>query len=148
LRKNKRRQCFSGLQFVWKAKAFCADRKQRIFSSHGASPHTQTLEMTMNFRTLAAVAVAALILTATASKAEILLQSQPSEQGYSDAADAADSSTDAASAANDRLMIVNGNNGHVIYDDGRDDLFCVTRKVIVGYNEYGYPIRKRTMRCR
>jgi hypothetical protein len=98
--------------------------------------------MTMNIRTLAAVAVAALILTATASKAEILLQGQPDEQGVSDAAD---STTD---AANDRLLIVNGNTGHVVYDDGRDDLFCVTRRVVVGYNQWGYPIRKRTMHCR
>ena len=47
-----------------------------------------------------------------------------------------------------RLMIVNGNTGHVIYDDRRDDLFCVTRLVIAGYNQYGRPIYRRTMRCR
>jgi len=51
-------------------------------------------------------------------------------------------------SADDRLLIVNGQTGHVIYDDGRDDLFCVTRKVVVCYNEFGYPIRKRVMRCR
>lgn len=99
----------------------------------------------MKIRTLAAIAVAALIVTATASKAEILLQGEAPEGGYTQGVTDTTESTD---AANDRLMIVNGNTGHVIYDDGRDDLFCVTRKVIVGYNEWGYPIRKRTMRCR
>jgi hypothetical protein len=48
----------------------------------------------------------------------------------------------------DRLMIVNGNNGRVIYDDGQDDLFCVTRKKVVGYSWDGYPIYRRVMRCR
>jgi hypothetical protein len=116
-----------------------------MFSSYGGSPLTQTLEMNMTIRTFAAIAVAALIMTATASKAEILLSGQPAEQGFSQGFSDTAEPTD---AANDRLMIVNGNNGHVIYDDGKDDLFCVTRKVIVGYNEFGYPIRKRTMRCR
>ncbi len=53
-----------------------------------------------------------------------------------------------AEDANDRLLIVNGNTGHVIYDDGRDDLFCVTRRRVVGYNDYGRRIWRRTMRCR
>ena len=48
----------------------------------------------------------------------------------------------------DRLMIVNGNTHEVIYDDGHDDLFCVTRVHIVGYSEYGRGIYRRTMRCR
>ncbi len=47
-----------------------------------------------------------------------------------------------------RLMIVNDNSGHVIYDDGRDDLYCVTRRVTVGYDYYGRPVRRRTMNCR
>jgi hypothetical protein len=45
-------------------------------------------------------------------------------------------------------MIVNGNNGHVIYDNHHDDLFCVTRRYIVGRHEDGDPIYRRTMRCR
>lgn len=52
------------------------------------------------------------------------------------------------SQANDRLVIVNGNNHHVIYDDGRDDLFCVTRLYVAGYTYYGRPIYRRTMHCR
>jgi hypothetical protein len=48
-----------------------------------------------------------------------------------------------------RLLIVNGNTGKVIYDDGRNDLFCVIRRVAIGYNEHtGRPIYRRTMRCR
>lgn len=53
-----------------------------------------------------------------------------------------------AEDANDRLMIVNGNSGHVIYDDGRDDLFCVTRRRVVGHDDHGRRIFRRTMRCR
>ena len=49
---------------------------------------------------------------------------------------------------NERLVIVNGNTHHVIYDDGRDDLFCVTRRIVVGYTDAGRPIVRRTMRCR
>ena len=49
---------------------------------------------------------------------------------------------------NDRLMIVSANNHRVIYDDGRDDLFCVTRRYVVGYDAYGYAIHRRSMRCR
>ena len=48
----------------------------------------------------------------------------------------------------DRLLIVNGNNGHVVYDDGRDDLFCVTRRYVAYYNYHGRPVYRRTMRCR
>lgn len=48
----------------------------------------------------------------------------------------------------DRLMIVNGNSGRVIYDDGRNDLFCVTRVVFAGYIQWGRPLYRRTMRCR
>lgn len=91
----------------------------------------------MNIRPLAALAITLLAFTATA-QAESFLQEQASEQDLTNVADSAD----------DRLLIVNGSSGHVIYDDGKDDLFCVTRKVVVGYNEWGYPIRKRTMHCR
>jgi len=48
----------------------------------------------------------------------------------------------------ERLLIVNGNTGHVLYDDGRNDLFCVIRRVVVDYNQLGRPIRKPVMRCR
>ena len=53
-----------------------------------------------------------------------------------------------SSSAGDRLLIVDGNTGHVIYDDGSDDLFCVTRKVLIGYDEDGYPVRRGIMKCR
>lgn len=33
---------------------------------------------------------------------------------------------------NDRPMIIIGNSGHVIYDDGCEDLFCVTRRCVSG----------------
>jgi hypothetical protein len=49
---------------------------------------------------------------------------------------------------NDRLLIVNGNTGHVVYDDGRNDLFCVTRRYVAYYNHHGRPVHRRTMRCR
>ena len=53
-----------------------------------------------------------------------------------------------AGDAKERLLIVNGNSGRVVYDDGRNDLFCVTRKVCVGYTFSGRPIYERTMVCR
>jgi len=48
----------------------------------------------------------------------------------------------------DRLMIVSRNSGRVIYDDGRNDLFCVTQRYVAGYTEEGHRIFRRTMRCR
>jgi hypothetical protein len=53
-----------------------------------------------------------------------------------------------AEESNNRLLIVNGNSGHVIYDDGRSDLFCVTRRRVVAHDEWGRPIYRRKMRCR
>jgi len=59
------------------------------------------------------------------------------------------SASNAQTTSNDeKLLIVNGNTGRVIYDDGRNDLFCVTRQVFVGYSQYGRPLYRRTMRCR
>lgn len=59
---------------------------------------------------------------------------------------AADATTNAA--RQDRLLIVNGSTGRVVYDDGRDDLFCVTRRVFIGHNFWGQPVYRRSMRCR
>jgi hypothetical protein len=53
-----------------------------------------------------------------------------------------------AQETNDRLLIVSANSGHVVYDDGRDDLFCVTRRRVVGHDDYGRRIYRRSMRCR
>jgi hypothetical protein len=47
-----------------------------------------------------------------------------------------------------RLMIINGNSGRVIYDDGYDDMFCVTRRYFVGWDYYGRRLYRRTMGCR
>jgi hypothetical protein len=102
--------------------------------------------MTMNIRTIVTAIVAtALVVTATATKADVYLLGTSIEQNATDHSATAKYASD---TADDRLLIVNGNSGRVIYDDGKNDLFCVTRNVVVGYNEYGYPIRKRTMRCR
>jgi hypothetical protein len=54
----------------------------------------------------------------------------------------------APNESNNRLMIINGNSGGVIYDDGRDDMFCVTRRYFVGWDYYGRPLYRRTMGCR
>jgi len=50
--------------------------------------------------------------------------------------------------ADERLLIVNGNTDQVIYDDGYNDLFCVTRVHVVGYNAWGHRVYRRSMRCR
>jgi D-alanyl-D-alanine carboxypeptidase len=54
----------------------------------------------------------------------------------------------ASNESNNRLMIINGNSGRVIYDDGRDDMFCVTRRYFVGWDYYGRRLYRRTMGCR
>ena len=93
----------------------------------------------MTYRTLAAIAFAALLAGGAAVKTAQALEFIPADQAQVQ---------ENNSSGDDRLLIVNGNTGHVIYDDGRDDLFCVTRRVVIGYNEYGYPVRKRIMKCR
>lgn len=50
--------------------------------------------------------------------------------------------------SNNRLMIIDRNTGRVIYDDGRNDLFCASRVYIAGYTTSGRPIYRRNMRCR
>lgn len=85
-------------------------------------------------RTLAAAALLALIAGSTSARAETDFDTTVA--------------TEIGSDAQDRLLIVNGNSGRVIYDDGRNDLFCVTRKVVAGYDWYGRPVFKRTMKCR
>ena len=53
-----------------------------------------------------------------------------------------------APKAEDKLVITRGR--HVIYDDGKDDLYCNVRGGrIIGYDYHGRPIHSRTrMRCR
>jgi hypothetical protein len=69
--------------------------------------------------------------------------------GFAGAASAQVAQDDGSqSKANERLVIVNGNTHRVIYDDGRDDMFCVARKHVVGYTASGRPIFRSTMRCR
>jgi hypothetical protein len=89
------------------------------------------------FRALLAAGAAAALLIgfANASQAQILLVQDD---------EITTQSRDVQ--ADDRLLIVKDN--HVIYDDGRNDLFCVTRVVVAGYTYYGRPIYRRTMRCR
>ena len=54
----------------------------------------------------------------------------------------------AEAAPKKSLVVVDGDRGRVVYDDGYDDAFCVFRRVIV-WNRYlgDYVIRKR-MVCR
>lgn len=54
---------------------------------------------------------------------------------------------DVPASQTNRLVIVDGATQQVVYDDGRDDLFCVTR-VHHWRDEEGYRRRYRTMRCR
>jgi D-alanyl-D-alanine carboxypeptidase len=54
----------------------------------------------------------------------------------------------AANESRYRLMIINGNSGRVIYDDGSDDMVCVTRRYFVGWDYYGRRLYRRTMGCR
>ena len=54
----------------------------------------------------------------------------------------------APKSGNASLVVVNGDTGRVVYDDGYDDAFCVTRRRFIGYDWWGNPIFRRTMRCR
>ena len=89
------------------------------------------------FRTVlaASAALALLIGFANVSQAQTLLPQ--ADESIVQAQDAQD---------NDRLMIVKDH--RVIYDDGRNDLFCVSRVVVAGYTAYGRPIYRRNMHCR
>ena len=49
---------------------------------------------------------------------------------------------------NASLVIAEGDTGRVIYDDGNDDAFCVTRRRFVGFDWWGNPIFRRVVRCR
>jgi hypothetical protein len=85
-----------------------------------------------------AVAVATLVLLAAT---DTCLAGQNQNVASSAAAPASNES-------NNRLMIINGNSGRVIYDDGRDDMFCVTRRYFVGWDYYGRRLYRRAMGCR
>jgi hypothetical protein len=94
----------------------------------------------MTLSKTAALALLALSLGVGAARGEVVVQANGLEAGAIIDADPA--------TAEDRLLIVNGNSGRVIYDDGRNDLFCVTRVVFSYYDHYGRPHYRRTMRCR
>jgi hypothetical protein len=94
---------------------------------------------------IAATAVAILSISfASAAKAQSLSVDQADDEYTNETVIPAP----AQGQAQDRLLIVNGNNGHVVYDDGRDDLFCVTRRYVAYYNYHGRPVYRRTIRCR
>jgi hypothetical protein len=90
-------------------------------------------------KTLLAAAAAATLLVGFANTSQALELLTQNNESITQTQDA---------QGDDRLLIVNGNNHHVIYDDGRNDLFCVTRVVVAGYTYYGRPIYRRTMSCR
>ncbi|GGE24632.1 hypothetical protein GCM10011390_50080 [Aureimonas endophytica] len=52
-----------------------------------------------------------------------------------------------ASDEDDRLMVINANTGRVVYDDGHDDVVCVKRNRVVGYDWYGRALYKRSVKC-
>ena len=63
-------------------------------------------------------------------------------------ASTAEAAPKSQSGKNAAFVVVDGDRGRVVYDDGHDDVFCVFRRVIV-WNRYlgDYVIRKR-MVCR
>jgi hypothetical protein len=94
-------------------------------------------------RTIIAAAATLLFAYAAPAKAQSLTIDQGDEEYMNEVV-----SPVTSAQGQDRLLIVNGNNGHVVYDDGRDDLFCVTRRYVAYYNYYGRPVFRRTIRCR
>jgi hypothetical protein len=53
----------------------------------------------------------------------------------------------AGSHSRNSLVVVDGDRGRVVYDDGMDDGACVYRRKFVGYDYYGDPIFRKVMRC-
>jgi hypothetical protein len=98
--------------------------------------------MTM-FRTLIAAAAFATLALASALPSHAQKLAVTPDQFAAPEESAAD-----GDVAEDRLLIVNRNSGRVIYDDGRNDLYCATQRIVVGYTCWGRPIYRRTMRCR
>lgn len=97
----------------------------------------------MSKTTIAAASfILALLAAAPAAQAQVTSTRQDR------ATTPAPSAATEPAAAEDRLMIVNRNTGRVIYDDGRNDLFCSTRRYIAGYTDWGRPIYRRNMHCR
>jgi hypothetical protein len=52
-----------------------------------------------------------------------------------------------AKSGQNRLVVVDGDRGRVVYDDGRNDGACIFRRVFVGYDWYGYPRFRKVYRC-
>jgi hypothetical protein len=96
------------------------------------------------FRTVITTATLALVSLAAASSS----QAQVFPVAQDQIAASEEFTAQDQAAAEERLMIVNRNTGRVIYDDGRNDLFCATRLYVVGYTDWGRPIYRRNMRCR
>jgi hypothetical protein len=94
-------------------------------------------------RTIIAAVATVLFAFAAPAKAQSLAVDQGDEEYMNEVV-----SPVSPAQGQNRLLIVNGNNGHVVYDDGRDDLFCVTRRHVAYYNYYGRPVFRRTIRCR
>ena len=95
------------------------------------------------FRTSIAALAAIVTIAAIAPRAQAQDAVTPAGAGS-----VAGAAPEARIEGQDRLMIVNRNSGRVIYDDGRNDLFCSTRVYIAGYTDWGRPIYRRNMRCR
>lgn len=86
---------------------------------------------------------------ATATVAAVLLSGAARAQDMDDAdAPSAGYSAGSQQDADSRLMIVNRRSGQVVYDDGRNDLYCVRDRQTVGYDYYGRPVRRTSMNCR
>jgi hypothetical protein len=94
------------------------------------------------FRSLIAAASLAAVSLAVIPAAHANDFTTPEYTGSQPAAQGADR------ADQDRLMIISRNTGRVIYDDGRNDMYCVTQRYVSAYDYYGRPIMRRSMRCR
>ena len=139
--------------WVWRAPIRLAVASIPIHAAqrHGVFKHSVTRcwhsqESTMIRTVIAAAAATLLVAYAAPAKAQSLTVDQGDEEYMNEVEGPA--SPEQGQGRQDRLLIVNGNNGHVIYNDGRNDLFCVTRRYVAYYNYYGRPVFRRTMRCR
>jgi hypothetical protein len=90
-----------------------------------------------------------MIRTSVAAAALALLAAtNPGFAGHNDTP-AANTAAPAPQArgGDNQLIIVNDYSGRVVYDNGRDDMFCVTRRYFVGSDYYGRRIFRGAMAC-
>lgn len=89
-----------------------------------------------------------MIRASLAAAALAIAAATPSFAGPNDAAAPPPAAATAHRDASNRLLIVDGHSGRVVYDDGYDNEFCVIRRHVIGWTWDGRRIIRRDLVCR